>query len=128
MRVESRLAAIVRRRHVNGLRPDRSLASVARRLEQFSQLDVDSEVLPQNDSRFRQSATSFVLREDKTRAVLWHHENTGAQLTNGCVFHAELAGEYIVSPASVELMYEPDTRGHSGTFHFKVVDEKTGDG
>lgn len=81
------------------------------------------EVLPQNDARFRQSATSFVLREDRTHAVLWHHEATGARLSDGCVFHAELAGDFIVPPASVELMYEPDTRGHSGSFRFRVVDE-----
>ena len=40
------------------------------------------------------------------------------------MLHVELAGEYVLPPAEVELMYEPQTRGHSGTFHFKVADEE----
>jgi uncharacterized protein YfaS (alpha-2-macroglobulin family) len=35
---------------------------------------------------------------------------------------AELAGDYVVPPAFVELMYQTEVRGHSGTFALKVRD------
>ncbi len=82
------------------------------------------EILPETDSRFNQSSTSYALREDKTAGVVWHHEETGSQIVNRCVFHTELAGQYAVPPAEVELMYEPATRGHSGTFFFRVEDSQ----
>lgn len=81
------------------------------------------EILPVEDTRFQQGSTAFVLREDKTPSVLWHHEQTGGQIVNRCVLHAELAGEFTVVPAQVELMYSPDIRGHSGTFRLRVKDE-----
>jgi uncharacterized protein YfaS (alpha-2-macroglobulin family) len=80
------------------------------------------EILPATDKRFRKTSTAYALREDKTAGVLYHHEQTGAGLADRCVLHAELAGEYVVPPASVELMYDTETRGHSGTFRFTVVD------
>ncbi len=80
------------------------------------------EIVPETDTRFDQSSTNYALREDKTAGVVWHHEETGPQIVNRCVFHAELAGEYAVPPAEVELMYDPATRGHSGTFFFRVED------
>ena len=64
-----------------------------------------------------------MLREDKTAAVLYHHESGGRQMTDQCVFHAELAGDFIVPPAYVELMYKTALRGHSGTFRFKVAED-----
>ena len=82
------------------------------------------EILPAEDKRFNQSSTSFVLREDKTAGVLYHHERTPRSITDRCVLHAELEGEYTVRPATVELMYRPEMRGHSGTFHFTVKDEE----
>ena len=81
------------------------------------------EILPVEDTRFQQGSTAFVLREDKTATVLWHHEQTGGQIVNRCVLHAELAGEFTAAPAQVELMYSPDIRGHSGTFRLRVKDE-----
>jgi uncharacterized protein YfaS (alpha-2-macroglobulin family) len=81
------------------------------------------EILPASDTRFNQSSTAFALREDKTRGVVYHHEQTGSSITDRCVLHAELAGEYAIPPAMVELMYETQTRGHSGTFHLKVAEE-----
>jgi len=78
------------------------------------------EILPVTDKRFNQSSTAYVLREDKTRGVIYHHEKTGHTIVNRCVLHAELAGQYALGPAAVELMYETQTRGHSGTFHFTV--------
>lgn len=82
---------------------------------------------PGTDTRFNQGSTQYVLREDKTRGVVWHHEQTGPTIADRCVLHAELAGQYTVPPARVELMYEPRTRGHSGAFSFTVADgpEKT---
>lgn len=80
------------------------------------------EILPVTDKRFNHSSTTYALREDKTKSVVYHHENTGHTITNRCVLHAELAGNYMVPPANVELMYETLTRGHSGAFHFRVED------
>jgi uncharacterized protein YfaS (alpha-2-macroglobulin family) len=81
------------------------------------------EIVPTTDKRFNQSSTRYALREDKTHAVLYHHEHTGASVTDRAVFYAELAGEFVVPPAYVELMYQTTVRGHSGTFRFKVNDE-----
>ena len=82
-----------------------------------------AEIVPASDSRFNQSSTAYVLREDATAAVLYHHEQTPSSLTDRCVLHAELAGDFVVPPAEVELMYQPDVRGHSGTARIKVSDE-----
>jgi len=84
-----------------------------------------AEIVPVDDKRFAQvgSSTHYVLREDKTHAVLYHHEQTSARIADNAVFHAELAGEYTVPPAQAELMYKTTVRGHSGTFRFKVSDE-----
>ena len=81
-----------------------------------------SEIVPAAYKRFSQSSTAHVLREDTSAAVLYHHEKTPATLTDRCVLHVELAGEFTIPPATVELMYRPDVRGHSGTHRLKVVD------
>jgi uncharacterized protein YfaS (alpha-2-macroglobulin family) len=82
------------------------------------------EILPSTDTRFnKQASTAYALREDKTLGVVYHHESTGSAISDVCVLHAELAGDYIVPPASVELMYETEIRGHSGTFTLSVADE-----
>jgi uncharacterized protein YfaS (alpha-2-macroglobulin family) len=85
-----------------------------------------AEILPTDDIRYGESGrpcTHYVLREDRTAAVLYHHEQT-ADLTDRYVLHAEMAGQFVVAPASVELMYQTDVRGHSGTFRFSVGDEQ----
>lgn len=84
-----------------------------------------AEILPETDTRFRHNSTDYVLREDKTSGVAYHHEQTGHTITDRSVIHVELAGSYAIPPAQVELMYEPQTRGHSGTFHFQVTDDVT---
>jgi uncharacterized protein YfaS (alpha-2-macroglobulin family) len=33
---------------------------------------------------------------------------------------AELAGDFVVPPAFVELMYQTEVRGHSGSFRLRV--------
>jgi len=84
-----------------------------------------AEIVPVDDKRFARAvgSTSYVLREDKTHAVLYHHEQTGSQIVDQAVFYAELAGEYTIPPAYAELMYKTTVRGHSGTFRFKVTEE-----
>lgn len=44
-------------------------------------------------------------------------------ISDHCVMLAELADEYVIAPARVELLYQTTTRGHSGTFRLKVVEE-----
>jgi hypothetical protein len=83
-----------------------------------------AEILPETDERFKRSSTPYVLREDKTSGVVYHHEQTGSSITDRSVLHVELAGDYVLPPATVELMYEPHVRGHSGTFPLKVADEE----
>jgi uncharacterized protein YfaS (alpha-2-macroglobulin family) len=39
---------------------------------------------------------------------------------NRVIMLAELCGDYVVPPAFVELMYQTEVRGHSGTFSLKV--------
>ncbi len=87
-----------------------------------------SEILPADDKRFVQTSTAHVLRETKTGSVFYHHEQTGAVIVDRCVLHAELGGVFIVPPARVEMMYDTAKRGHSGTFHFKVVRDQTSEG
>ena len=86
-----------------------------------------TELLPADDLRYGESGrgcTRYVLREDRTATVLYHHEQTGGGITDRYVLHAEMAGEFVVAPASVELMYQTEVRGHSGTFRFSVADER----
>jgi hypothetical protein len=85
-----------------------------------------AEVLPVEDARFakNQHSTTYALREEKTAGVVFHHEQTPAQLNDRCVLLAELAGDYVVPPARVELMYRTELRGHSGTFVLKVADKQ----
>jgi hypothetical protein len=75
------------------------------------------------DGRFGQPSTAFALREDKTRGVVYHHDQTSSSIIDRCVLPAELAGQYVVAPATAQLMYETDVRGHSGTFCLNVADE-----
>jgi uncharacterized protein YfaS (alpha-2-macroglobulin family) len=84
-----------------------------------------AEIVPVGDKRFLRSigSTTSVLREDKTHAVLWHHERTSSQLVDQTIFYVELAGEYTIPPAYAELMYKTTVRGHSGTFRFKIKDK-----
>ena len=80
------------------------------------------EVMPEDDPRFlqRNPDKSCLLREDRDKLVAFHHDQIGGQIDDRCVLHAEMAGEFLVSPAHVELMYRTQTRGHSGTFRFRV--------
>ncbi len=85
-----------------------------------------AEVLPLDDARFLglQSHSGYSLREERLSSVAFHHEQANMAVTNRVILLAELAGDYVVPPAFAELMYQTDTRGHSGTFNLKVVEEK----
>ena len=87
-----------------------------------------AEIVPETDKRFPLSSTRYVLREDKTAAVLYHHEATGSSIIDRCVFYVELAGEYTLPPAYVELMYKTEVRGHSGTFRLNVAEDDAPEG
>jgi uncharacterized protein YfaS (alpha-2-macroglobulin family) len=81
------------------------------------------EIQPAEDSRFQQNSTQHVLREDKETGVFWHHEQTNGHIQDICILRCELSGDFVFAPAHAWLMYQPETRGHSGTFRIKVIDE-----
>jgi len=84
------------------------------------------EFVPIDDARFvnHLQSTQYVLREERTAHVAFHHEQTPAVATDSTVVLAEMAGKYLIPPAKCELMYQTDFRGHSGTFTLNVVDAK----
>gem|GEM_PF-5245912 len=80
------------------------------------------ETLPETDTRFGSSNHSgYVLREDRTATLFWHHEHHGGNYHNTVFLHPELTGTFTVPPAYSELMYETEVRGHSDSFTFSVV-------
>jgi hypothetical protein len=82
------------------------------------------EVVPTSDRRFEQDGTSYVLREERETLIAYHHEQTSGRIVDRCVLHAELAGDYLVPAAHVEMMYRTEVRGHSGTSTLHVRDKK----
>lgn len=85
------------------------------------------EVVPADDARFAGQhgrCTPHALREDREAMTVFHHEQTPQTLSDRSVFLAELAGDFVIAPANVELMYQTETRGHSGSFVLKVTEEK----
>ena len=76
------------------------------------------------DPRFRQESAECALREDRAAGIVMHHEQTAASFTDRAIFLAELAGEFVLAPATAELMYETEIRGHSGSCVLKVVDDE----
>ncbi len=81
------------------------------------------EVVPSDDGRFDQKGTACLLREDREKLVAYHHDETHGQIVDRCILHAEMAGDFLVPAAHVEMMYQTDVRGHSGTFHFRVIEK-----
>src|SRR5262249_15090208 len=81
-----------------------------------------AEIIPVEDARFtpNQGSTAYALREERTAAVVVHHEQTPRQLNDRCVWRAERAGEYMGPRGGVEMMSRTEPRGHSGTFVLKV--------
>jgi uncharacterized protein YfaS (alpha-2-macroglobulin family) len=80
------------------------------------------EVIPDEDKRFEQDGTHREAREDRDTLVAFIHERMRDTILDRCVLHVERTGTFLVPPAQVELMYEPEVRGHSGTFRLQVVD------
>src|SRR5262249_7694234 len=80
------------------------------------------ETVPEDDRRFDQRGTPHVLREDREAHVAYHLESTPVVVEARAVFHAETAGEFVVPPARVEMMYRTEVHGHSGTFAFRVTE------
>lgn len=82
------------------------------------------ETVPADDPRFAGQhgrCTPHALREDREAMTAFHHETTPRALSDRAVFLAELAGEFVIPPAKVELMYQTETRGHSGSFVLEVT-------
>jgi hypothetical protein len=84
-----------------------------------------AEAVPTTDTRFnREVPFQWALREDRAAGIISHHEQTPETFTDGAIFLAELAGEFVLAPATAELMYETEIRGHSGTFVLNVKEGK----
>ncbi len=81
-----------------------------------------AEIIPTDDPRFQALTlnSGYVLREDRLSSVAFHHEQAPQTVKNRMIMLVELAGDYTVPAAFVELMYQTETRGHSGTFSLKV--------
>jgi uncharacterized protein YfaS (alpha-2-macroglobulin family) len=81
------------------------------------------EVIAQDDKRFELLAqSSYNQREDRDAKVSFLYKHAGIETRDHCILLAELAGEFVVAPASAELMYSPLVRGHSAAFVLKVTD------
>lgn len=85
-----------------------------------------AEALPVDDPRFLRNpsgypyAGGYVLREDRESHMAFHFEQANPTTTVRTVLHLELSGDIAFPPAQSELMYETQTRGHSGSFALKV--------
>jgi uncharacterized protein YfaS (alpha-2-macroglobulin family) len=79
-----------------------------------------AETLPEDDRRFPTATRTWSLREDREQRLAFHHEQTGPTTTVRSIMHLELAGELALPPAHAELMYQTQTRGHSGTLVLRV--------
>ncbi len=79
-----------------------------------------AEALPVTDPRNGRFGHSWVLREDRETHVAFHHEQAGNTTSTHTVLHLESAGDLAFVPASAELMYSTQTRGHSGSFTLRV--------
>ncbi len=79
-----------------------------------------AEALPITDPRTPEVYRSWVLREDRETHLAFHHEETASSTETHTVLHLESAGDLAFVPASAELMYQTQTRGHSGSFRLQV--------
>ena len=79
-----------------------------------------AEALPETDRRIVQYGRPWVFREDREDRVAFHHEQVPTTTQTHTILHLESAGELAFVPASAELMYQTQTRGHSGSFTLRV--------
>lgn len=62
----------------------------------------------------------YVLKENKAGGTNWHYESASNSLHTTSDYRVELDGEFLIPPAHVELMYDTEVRGHSGSFRLLV--------
>jgi alpha-2-macroglobulin len=79
-----------------------------------------AEALPVEDKRFPQPRGHYVLREDRGTHLAFHHEQAPTTTEVRTILHLESSGDLAFVPASAELMYATQTRGHSGSFGLRV--------
>lgn len=79
-----------------------------------------AEALPETDRRLGAYGRPYVFREDRETHVAFHHEQTPSTTQTATLLHLETAGDLAFVPASAELMYQTQTRGHSGSFTLRV--------
>ncbi len=79
-----------------------------------------AETLPEDDPRFPRVNRTWSLREDREQKLAYHHEATGPTTIVRSIMLLEMAGEVALPPAHAELMYQTQTRGHSGTIVLRV--------
>lgn len=80
------------------------------------------ETVPADDRRFQKDLATggYTLREDREAMTCFHVEATKTAVVAEYVFLAEFAGEFRLPPARAEMMYRPDTSGHSDSFKLTV--------
>jgi hypothetical protein len=79
-----------------------------------------AEALPATDRRLARYGTPWVFREDRETHLAFHHEQVPQATQVATILHLESAGELAFVPASAELMYQTQTRGHSGSYTLRV--------
>jgi uncharacterized protein YfaS (alpha-2-macroglobulin family) len=79
-----------------------------------------AEALPATDHRLQTFGKPWVFREDRESHLAFHHEEASSTTETRTILHLESAGDLAFVPASAELMYQTETRGHSGSFTLRV--------
>lgn len=83
------------------------------------------ETIPATDARFAPpaDATRHVLREDRESMTCYHYEQANAAVAEYVVL-TEFEGTFALAPARGELMYQPQSGGHSDSFALVVTPKK----
>ncbi len=83
------------------------------------------ETIPATDARFAPAAdaTRHVLREDRESMTCYHYEQANAAVAEYVVL-TEFTGTFALPPARGELMYQPQSGGHSDSFALVVAPKK----
>jgi hypothetical protein len=83
------------------------------------------ETIPATDSRFAPpaDATRHVLREERESMTCYHYEQANAAVAEYVVL-TEFEGTFALAPARGELMYQPQSGGHSDSFALVVTPKK----
>lgn len=83
------------------------------------------ETIPATDARFPATPETarHVLREDRESMTCYHYEQANAAGAEYVVL-TEFAGTFALPPARGELMYQPQSGGHSDSFALVVTSKK----